>query len=328
MSSYEELIAGYLAAGSLALDVFNSNGVQGPGIQFLLPFGLCMANVRSVQLLHYPPTESFSYSDYLYSPTTIRWECLLVQNGLDGSEVVSLERIVDVVPIATDGGNSEGIDPYNNDFIPYAKAQMRNFLRASVGKRTAPVVAFGGPVRDWLWSAFKDQIARQLEVTGDSNPLRVLTVLELEVVEGTKTAVLCANHPSMYLYDTSLPVENAGKSADGKYASPLTVMRQDLVAAGWQCAMAKNWGGSAAANLGEMNERWKDDSEVKRIMKDQNAEFSFPRVPIKPGKPKPEARKEAQRESYKKRKAAGVGSSTELVGVGGGGGGAAKKARD
>mmetsp|Transcript_15057 Transcript_15057/g.22154 ORF Transcript_15057/g.22154 Transcript_15057/m.22154 type:complete len:103 (+) Transcript_15057:990-1298(+) len=68
----------------------------------------------------------------------------------------------------------------------------------------------------------------------------------------------------MHLFDTSLHVEDADKTAEGKCASPLTVMQQDLIAAGWQCAMA------------EMNERWKDNSDVKDIMKDQNAEFSFP----------------------------------------------------
>jgi len=61
MSPYEELIAGCVNAGRLALEVFNSNGVRGPGIQFLLPFRLAMVNVSSVQLLHYPPTERFSF---------------------------------------------------------------------------------------------------------------------------------------------------------------------------------------------------------------------------------------------------------------------------
>jgi hypothetical protein len=276
LTPYERLIPNFLDAGRLALDVYNGKGVQGPAIQFLLPFGLAMANVRSVQLLHYPPTETFSYMDYLYSPTNIRWECLLVQNGIDPAEIPLLERIVDVVPIAADGGNSSGIDPYNDAFIDYGKAQIRNFLQTSAGGFTAPLVAYGNPVSNWLWSAFRDQIAAQLQATGTDNPLRVLSLVTLDIVEGARTPVLCANHPSKYLYYSSVPLADTSKPGEGKYASPVTVMRQDLVAAGWQCAMAKEWNRDAAETLALMNERWAADADVERVIADQDAEFSYP----------------------------------------------------
>src|SRR4051812_42613778 len=34
MSPYEQLVADYLSAGRLALDIYNQRGVQGPGFQF------------------------------------------------------------------------------------------------------------------------------------------------------------------------------------------------------------------------------------------------------------------------------------------------------
>lgn len=300
MSRYEGLITSYLTAGRLALDIYNQKGVQGPGFQFLLPFGLALANVRSVQLLHYPPTETFSYLDYLYSPTNIRWECLLVENGFGANDLAAVERILDVVPIAADGGDSSGIDPYNGAFVPYGKAQLQNFLGAPVDGFTAPVVGYGGPVRDWLWSAYPDQIAKQLPASGTKNPLRPLSVVVLDIVDGAKTPVLCANHPSEYLYFTSVKtgvvtnivqamgpppastLATRGDSAPGQasFPQPLTVMRQDLVAAGWQCAMSKAWNSDPAETLAEMNDRWKSDAAVTAIMEDQNAEFGYPPIAL------------------------------------------------
>jgi hypothetical protein len=296
MSHYEGLITNYLTAGRLALGIYNEQGVQGPGFQFLLPFGLALANIRSVQLLHYPPTETFSYLDYLYSPTNIRWECLLVENGLAANDLTALERILDVVPIAADGGDSSGIDPYNAAFVPYGQAQLRNFLGSPVGGVTAPVVGYGGPVRDWLWNAYGDQIAEQLPGSGMANPLRPLSLVTLDVVAGAKTPVLCADHPSEYLYFTTvktgvvtnivqglgspppstLAARAAPTTGQATFPSPLAVMREDLVAAGWQCAMSKAWDADPAATLAAMNDRWKADADVTAIMDDQNAEFGYP----------------------------------------------------
>lgn len=280
VSGYGPAIRAYLSAGRLALQTYNEKGIWGHDFQFLLPFGLALLNVRSVQLFHFPPTETFSYVDYLYSPTNRRWECLLAQNGFDGRDNASVERIVDVVPIAAAGGASKEIEPFNVDFVDYGKKQLKNFLDSS-GKVTQPVVAYGGPVREWLWLAYGKQIASQLRTDPKGeNPLRVLSLIELEIVKGAKTPLLCANHPSMYLYDTSIPVKQAaepsGHGEHGDYPSPLEVMREDLIAAGWQATMAAKWSASAVGALRKMRKRWSDDEAVKAIMREQNAEFGFP----------------------------------------------------
>lgn len=284
MSGYVKKVRDYLAAGRVALQTFNAKVQHSNGFQFLLPFGLAMANVRSVQLFHFPPNETFYYSDYLYSPTNRRWECLLAQNGFDGRDNGLVERIVDVVPIAAAGGAMKEIEPYNLDFVAYGKRQLRTFLTGDGGV-TQPVVAYGGPVRDWLWKAYKPQIKAQSGDAGSGNPLRVLSLIELEIVKGARTPVLCANHPSMYLYDTDIPVpegkapaptdDNGTSKGDGDYPEPLTVMRQDLVAAGWQAAMSKKWDADPKRTLSRMQKRWASDDEVEAIMREQNTEFGF-----------------------------------------------------
>ena len=273
VAPYEALIDNYLAAGRIALQTYNQRGIWAPDFQFLLPFGLAMANVQSVQLYHFPPTETFSYSDYLYSPTNRRWECLLAQNGFDGHNNAQVERIVDVVPIAAAGGASKEIEPYNDDFLTYGQAQLRNFLADAGASCTQPVVTYGGPVREWLWRAYEDQISAQLAPQSGKNPLHVLSLVDLEIARGTRTPVLCANHPSMYLYYTN----PKAKPREGDFPLPLTIMRQDLIAAGWQAAMSASSSGDPRATLAAMEKRWAADADVDKIMREQNQEFSFAR---------------------------------------------------
>lgn len=157
------------AAGRLALKTFNTKVTRANGLQFLLPFGLAMTNVRSVKLFHFPPNETFYYADYLYSPTNRRWECLLAQNGFDGRDNTLVERIVGVVPIAAAGGAMEEIAPYNFDFLDYGQKQLPTFLAA--GKPvTPPVVAYGGPARDCLWKSTRTR-SKPSWAGGDDNPL-------------------------------------------------------------------------------------------------------------------------------------------------------------
>jgi hypothetical protein len=272
VSVYKKLITNYLKAGRIAMDTYNSKGIRGTDFQFQLPFGMAMANVRSVQLFHFPPIETFYYTDYLYSPTNRRWECLLAQNGFDGRDNTLVERIVDVVPIAAPGGAMKALEPFDQMFHAYGKKQLSNFLDAS-GKVTQPVVAYGSPVREWLWEVYGSQIKRQLDTKGSDNPLEVMSLIELDIVRGAKTPILCANHPSMYLYDTDIPVNDPPK--DSEYPPPLDIMRDDLIAAGWQAAMSKKWDKNPKTTLAAMKKRWASDAKVKRIMKEQNAEFSY-----------------------------------------------------
>lgn len=285
VSAYETRIPGYIDAGRQALASYYDKvpATARSGWEFLLPFGLAMAEVKSIQLLHFPPLETFTYKDYLYSPTNRRWECLLAQNGFDGEKNASVERIVDVAPIAAPGGAGSELTDYNQDFIPYAKAQLRNFLQplTTTGHElTQPIVAYGGPVHDWLKEAF-----HLPQSPG------VLDIVELSILEqddgrpGPKTWVLCANHPSEYLYDTDLPLSDAFKP-NGDYPAPIHVMCQDLIAAGWQAHMSENPGDDPYEVLATLEQRWGWDThngtvrkdkadELLAIMKEQNQAFGF-----------------------------------------------------
>ncbi|WP_421844060.1 alkaline phosphatase family protein [Marinobacter algicola] len=285
VSAYETLIPGYIAAGKQALTSYYKNipWSAREGWEFLLPFGLAMANVKSIQLLHFPPLETFTYKDYLYSPTNRRWECLLAQNGFNGADNTAVERIVDVAPIAAPGGAGSDLTDYNEAFIPYAKAQLRNFLRPlkeTGHSLTQPMVAYGEPVHDWLQQAF-----------GLAQSPGTLDLVPLTIIDGINnkpaptTWVLCANHPSEYLYDTDLPLSDAFKP-NGEYPPPINVMCQDLIAAGWQAHMADHPGDDPHRTLADLEEHWGWDSAngtvrkdkadaLLAVMKEQNREFSL-----------------------------------------------------
>lgn len=285
VSAYGTLIPRYISAGQQALASYYGNipCSARKGWEFLLPFGLAMANVKSIQLLHFPPLETFTYKDYLYSPTNRRWECLLAQNGFDGAHNTGVERIVDVAPIAAPGGAGSELSDYNEAFIPYAKAQLRNFLRPleqTCNRLTQPMVAYGEPVHHWLEQAF-----------GLQQTPATLDIIRIPVLDGNDgqpaptTWVLCANHPSEYLYDTDLPLSDAFKP-NGEYPPPISVMCQDLVAAGWQAHMANHPDDDPHRVLADLEERWgwdAADGTVKKdkahallaIMKEQNQAFSL-----------------------------------------------------
>jgi len=289
VSSYETHIREYVEAGKEALSTYYEKIPYRArrGWDFLLPFGLAMANVQSIQLLHFPPLETFTYKDYLYSPTNRRWECLLAQNGFDGARNTLLERIVDIAPVAAPGGAGKAFEPYNRDFVGYVKRQLNNFLRpldAADGEVTQPIVAYGGPVHEWLPAAFPDQV---------TSPPHTMDLLQLSIVDragddsGAKTWVLCAHHPSQYLYDTDLPLSQAFVP-QGEYAAPAVVMCQDLVAARWQAHMVANPGADPQRVLDDAMTHWGWDKAAGTVTKDedkrrallaamaeQNHEFSY-----------------------------------------------------
>jgi hypothetical protein len=192
-----------------------------------------------------------------------------------GAERTLLERIIDLVPIAAAGGAGKEIDRYNNDFTDYVRAQLATFVGGHP-THTPPVIAMGAPARSWLQSVFK--IKRRLAP---------LSMLELDIVRGRKTHVLCANHPSQYLYDTSEPLNEAhklnhdvrwveGKKSVTVSASPYTIMHQDLLAAGWQAAMSKDWSADPERTLREVKKRWTEQA-VTEVMRSQDQEFGYAR---------------------------------------------------
>lgn len=285
VSAYEYLIPKYIQAGKQALVSYYENVPYSArkDWEFLLPFGLAMANVKSIQLLHFPPLETFTYRDYLYSPTNRRWECLLAQNNFDGANNTPVERIIDVAPIAAPGGAGKELTNYNQDFIPYVKAQLTNFLRPleETGfELTQPVVAYGSPVHEWLKQAYK------LPNTPKTLDIVKLNILDKKDEQNSPcTWILCANHPSEYLYDTNIPLKDAEKP-NGSYPAPIEVMCQDLIAAGWQAYMSENPCANPHRTLEKMQVHWGWDPQTNKvkadkldtllaIMKEQNQEFNL-----------------------------------------------------
>lgn len=259
---YAAKVAAFIAAGKTGLAIYKENEkkIQQAGkgkIRFLLPAGLSMIHTRSVQLLHFPPLETLVYKDYLYSPTNRRWENLLGYNGMTEAHFPEMETITDCVPLAAPGDDSQGIAPFNNTFTPYVKQMLQARLNHSK-VRTQPVVAYGGPVRDWLKQAYPDQIKKNLQP---------LTLLELRLTDGKAvTPVLCANHPSQYLYLTD---------EKGKLKEKIKVMTQDLIAAGWQAYMAHHPKASAKATLAKMTARWKGNPRVLEIIRQEDEAYGY-----------------------------------------------------
>lgn len=268
VSAYRTLIPNYIQAGKKALANYYECIPESArkGWEFLLPFGLAMTKVRSVQLLHFPPLETLTYKDYLYSPTNRRWECLLAENGFDGNKNASVERIVDVAPIAAPGGAGHELSDYNNAFIEYAKLQLSNYLHPLVetqGSFTQPVVAYGEPVHAWLKEAFSlEQIPKTLDI------IQLKLTPAEEGQSAPTTWVLCANHPSEYLYDTDLPIRDAFKP-NGNYPAPIEVMCQDLIAAGWQAYMAEHPCADPHKTLSDLKTHWGWDDKTGTVLKEQ-----------------------------------------------------------
>jgi hypothetical protein len=284
---YAKIIPAFIAAGRVGYGAYMQHRatiLQGKLI-FYLPVGLPMLATKSVQLLHYPPYEARTYSDYLYSPTNRRWESLLGYNEYMQSGVTLLERICDAVPLAGPGSDATVINEVESYFIPYGKAMLAALLDQS-GERTQPVVAYGGPAHAWLKTAFPTQIKRTPTL---------FSVLVLKVGNGEATTpVLCANHPSEFLFfnephykddehspPTLVPGKASAPGKDGrKKIDPkkwaFDIMTQDLIAARWQAYMAEHWDADPVKVLAEAKQHWESDPDrVREIVAAQEEEFGF-----------------------------------------------------
>ena len=157
---------------------------------------------------------------------------------------------------------------------------LRALLDGS-GKVTQPVVAYGGPVRSWLAKAFPAEVKK---VRSDLK-LEVLDIVHLDLFDGgASTPVLCANHPSMYLFALGSQKKDKDDKADEKEKkqseyppqSLSEILTQDLIAAGWQAQMCNAWDADPGDTLEKIKKSWDSQAEeVKRLVKIQNAEFSY-----------------------------------------------------
>ena len=315
VSAYAEIIPNFLKAMATGLKIYDNKKVQdtlaatkkkllkeNPGVDpsdlnafFLPPFGLAMQASDGVQLLHYPPAETLTYMDYLYSPTNRRWENLLYWSDWPGAKNTLLETITDIGPIAADGGSLGGdlIEPVLDDFQPYAIEMLSAVLRTSQsGKTTAPIVAYGGPVGQWLAKYFPDQIKEQGVKVDSYGDLEVCQAFHLHLSgpKGPKTPVMSANHPiSFNYYDsdylTAVQGEGDQTVAEVDYDYFIT-LQQDLVAAGWQAEMCASWEDDPdpAAVLSQMTSKWMkrsspDFPKIYEIFREQVIEFMLENVP-------------------------------------------------
>jgi len=279
VKGYAKIIPAFIAAGRIGFGAYMQHRatiLQGKLI-FYLPVGMPMLQTKSVQLLHYPPYEARTYSDYLYSPTNRRWESLLGYNDYSSAGVTLLERICDAVPLAGPGSDATVINEVESYFIPYGKAMLAALLDQS-GDRTQPVVAYGGPAHAWLKTAFPTQIKQTPTL---------FSVLELKVGNGKAvTPVLCANHPSEFLFFDEPHYKNGdsfvvGAPAKGrKKIDPkkwaFDIMTQDLIAARWQAQMAENRDADPVKVLKEAKAHWESEPDrVREIVAAQEEEFGF-----------------------------------------------------
>lgn len=280
LSRYATLIPAYLKAAGMAVRLFYQGMARAKpiptGVSFLTPFGLAMMNTKSIQLLHYPPSETLNYMDYLYSPTNRRWENLLGCNGFPGAQNTLLETIVDLLPVAANGGaaGAAAIAPFGTMFKPYVDQMLNVLLRTTPNKKaTQPIVAYGGPVMNYLQTTYKPKDLSG-KITGNNGPnLAPLSLISLPLLKGgPQTSVLCANHPAQFMYYNP----KMKNDPDQGYEHFRKVLQQDLIAAGWQSEMSRNPESNALEVLRKVHAKWtsrKYQDRVDAIFDEQVSEF-------------------------------------------------------
>ncbi len=223
---YGQALSALLNTADLAYDGasrLNRDGKWQFSWYLFLPLGMALENRKSIELMHFPPDYSLThYQDYLESATTDRWATLLTANGIPAAQTPEYQTIIDIAPIAapsTAGKDLEGVYGY---FSEYQTRIVRELSLHPGG--SLPMVAFGAPVRSWLQQQY-------------GQTLGVLGLAQISPAEGSKVAVLGANHPS-YIWYAANPDSYAGDEPKADEAG-LKVMGQDLSAACWQAGMGQ-----------------------------------------------------------------------------------------
>lgn len=250
---YAKLLPAYLAAGSLALKgalAVKQSQKWMYNWRFLLPHGLSMAQHRTVQLLHFPPDYVLERDrDYLLAHTTLRWAGCLVENGAAAAETPRYQTIIDIAPIAAPSNAGQSLEGVYGNFSDYVTALFNLWLPRPDGK-IRPMIAFGGPVKQWLKAVYKID-------------LKVLQTANIEVRPNLKVNVLGANHPS-FIYN-AVKETPAGAPRSTPLERGMRIMQQDLIAAFWQVKMAENPDADPNATLANATNHWGDPSMQRRI---------------------------------------------------------------
>ncbi|KAF7591082.1 hypothetical protein BBP40_001981 [Aspergillus hancockii] len=244
---YPQFITSFLAQGTSGLtdtDRLKKDNKWKPDWFYFLPLGMALRNHPTVQLLHFPPdTVMTQTQDYLKAATTRRWASLLVMNGVTDRETDRYQRIMDIAPIAAPasaGAELEGVYDYYDD---YSSGLVREWTKPVVGSYAPrPMVAFGGPARQWLRKYYK------------LSKVDVLTLTHISPVGGQTVPVLGANHPSKIWYAANVTL-NHGNETKADLVG-LRTMTEDLTCACWQASMGKNASSDAAVALQTCKAQW------------------------------------------------------------------------
>jgi len=201
-----------------------------------------LATNPTVQLLHFPPDYVLTRTqDYLAAHTTMRWSDLLAMNGVNKEITPRYQAIVDIAPIAAPANAGQSLAGTYDYFTSYAMALLAFWLPSESGQNK-PLVAFGGPVRDW--------IRRELHAD-----LKVSDVATVSVPSVGSVNIFAANHPSL-LYNAANNLTPNKKPTMKAVATLSRIMEQDLVGACWQARMGSNTANSPVETAKACKTTW------------------------------------------------------------------------
>ncbi|KAE8756100.1 hypothetical protein FSO04_30825 [Paraburkholderia madseniana] len=253
--AYGQLLPDYLAAGALALQgsiALNGASKWRYNWRFLLPHGLAMVRHRSIQLLHFPPDYVLEKDqDYLNAHTTTRWASLLVENGAVEADTMQYQTIIDIAPIAAPSDAGRDLQGIYDSYTGYITDLMKLWLPRTDGS-VRPMVAFGAPVKQWLKSVYGIDLA-------------VLTTKPLQVNGGPLVQVLGSNHPSFIYNAAKQQPDEPPQTPEALLQRSMRIMQQDLIAAGWQVAMAASPNADPNQVLAAATARWSDPAQQGHI---------------------------------------------------------------
>jgi len=219
--------------------------------------------------------------NYLEDPVPVRWEELLIANGVKTKAETRLyETVIDATPIAApdDQGSSKSdiAEKFKTGLIPieYFAEYQKNLVELLLNDSdknsefTIPVVVYGSHPRDQFEAIF-------LEGTGQK--LGVNKVAIAEIIPGKKTPVLAANHPYRFYaagqINESKPNEyyvGCGKlvpdsERNPKYETPESIMKADLASARWQILMAEDPSQDPQKSIDFCINYWNDDAQLEQV---------------------------------------------------------------
>lgn len=227
--------------------------------RFLLPLGLPLMNHRTVQLLHFPPIAVLTaYADYLKVPTTVRWSEMLARNGAKDTD--AYQAIADIAPVAMPEKGGDQIDSIPFVYDVTFKAYIDALIEFWAGDETCPrpMVAFGGPVRNYISNHYLD-----------GRDFSVLRYERIKLDNGVEIPTLAANHPSKFYLAIVSILRSSRDLADPQKIKTavcrgIEITRQDLIAACWQVLMAEG-NADGEATLNYCKERWGDKKRNREI---------------------------------------------------------------